>query len=280
VYTAFERFRAQAIQCFDCAMDDAAKILAAWADEEGAPLVITRAGTVVADTEAHCHGRGQLIACAKGVLSVGTETGHWVVPSRHGIWVPPHHVHCAQPLGAFTGWSLYVARNACNRLPSRPCTLAINPLLWEAALRSASWDLAPLNLNQARLAMVIVDELAALPSRPLGLALPQDARLKRVARALLKDVADRRDLRQWAALAGLSTRTLSRRWLAETSLSFTAWQQHARLLVAMERLACGASVTSAAFDAGYSSVSAFIALFKRTFGVTPSAYANVTLTPS
>jgi AraC-like DNA-binding protein len=48
----------------------------------------------------------------------------------------------------------------------------------------------------------------------------------------------------------------------------------------MERLACGASVTSAAFDAGYSSVSAFIALFKRTFGVTPSAYANVTLTPS
>ena len=117
--------------------DDDAKVGAAWADDDDGPLVITRAGTVAASTAAHSHGSGQLIACARGVLSVGTALGHWTVPARHGIWLPPHHVHSARPVGAFTGFSLYVRRAACTRLPMQPCTLAINPLLWEAAWRSA-----------------------------------------------------------------------------------------------------------------------------------------------
>ena len=254
-------------------MDDVAKVRAAWADDEDGPLVITRAGTVAANTDAHSHGSGQLIACARGVLSVGTALGHWTVPARHGIWLPPHHVHSARPVGAFTGFSLYVRRAACSRLPAQPCTLAINPLLWEAAWRSAAWGTGPLDDAQARLAAVIVDELAALPAQPLGLPLPQDVRLRRIAEAVLESPADRRGLVEWAALGGLSSRSLSRRWVDETSLSFTAWQQRARLLAALERLACGASVTTAALDAGYGSASAFITLFKRSFGRTPAAYA-------
>ncbi|CAI9401481.1 HTH-type transcriptional regulator NimR [Pleomorphomonas sp. T1.2MG-36] len=41
---------------------------------------------------------------------------------------------------------------------------------------------------------------------------------------------------------------------------------------ALETLAEGQAVTVVALDLGYDSVSAFIALFKRTLGVTPSAY--------
>jgi AraC-like DNA-binding protein len=37
-------------------------------------------------------------------------------------------------------------------------------------------------------------------------------------------------------------------------------------------LSNGASVTEAALDCGYQSPSAFIAAFKRTFGVTPARY--------
>jgi len=37
-------------------------------------------------------------------------------------------------------------------------------------------------------------------------------------------------------------------------------------------LSAGASVTAAALEAGYQSASAFIAAFKRAFGVTPSRY--------
>jgi Helix-turn-helix domain len=40
----------------------------------------------------------------------------------------------------------------------------------------------------------------------------------------------------------------------------------------VELLAEGHSVTTIALDLGYSSISAFIALFKRAFGLTPTQY--------
>ena len=52
-------------------------------------------------------------------------------------------------------------------------------------------------------------------------------------------------------------------------MSFGMWQQKARLLYSVRALAEARTVTEAAFDAGYASVSAYIAAFKRTFGCTP-----------
>jgi AraC-like DNA-binding protein len=44
------------------------------------------------------------------------------------------------------------------------------------------------------------------------------------------------------------------------------------MLRALDILAEGAAVTTVALDLGYSSISAFIALFRRTFGATPGDY--------
>jgi AraC-like DNA-binding protein len=41
---------------------------------------------------------------------------------------------------------------------------------------------------------------------------------------------------------------------------------------AVVSLSAGASVTQAGLDAGYAGASAFIAAFKRAFGVTPARY--------
>ena len=249
------------------------KVELARRDDSCGPLIITRAGRDVEhDTAEHSHARGQLIGCARGVLSIGTEAGAWVVPVRHAVWLPPYHVHSGQTHGPFTGWSLYLTRSACTGLPERPYSLAVTPLLWEAVLRSAEWEIGSLDETQERLAQVIVDEMRRLEPQPLGLTLPPDPRLQRIARALLRDPADGRGLEEWAAWAGLSVRTISRRFVAETSLTFTQWRQRARLMRGLEMLAAGTSVTAVAMDLGYASVSAFIALFRKTFGVTPSAY--------
>ena len=45
-----------------------------------------------------------------------------------------------------------------------------------------------------------------------------------------------------------------------------------RLLEALSQLAVGRSVTAVAMDVGYRSPSSFTAMFRRTFGVTPSHY--------
>ena len=59
---------------------------------------------------------------------------------------------------------------------------------------------------------------------------------------------------------------------AETGYSFTKWRQRARLLRALETLAADMLATTTALDPGYQTVGAFIALFRRTFGVTPTKY--------
>jgi AraC-like DNA-binding protein len=51
-----------------------------------------------------------------------------------------------------------------------------------------------------------------------------------------------------------------------------AWRQKARLIRGAVALSGGAPVAVTAADCGYESPSAFIAAFKRQFGVTPRRY--------
>ena len=88
----------------------------------------------------------------------------------------------------------------------------------------------------------------------------------------------RRELEQTASLpvlaqgTGASPRTIERLFLMETGLSFGRWRQQARLQRAVCRLAEGKDVTSIAFECGYESVSAFVAMFKQSLGTTPGQY--------
>ncbi|KAF1045201.1 AraC family transcriptional regulator [Xylophilus sp.] len=222
---------------------------------------------------AHQHARGQLFGSLRGLLSVGVDDGVWIVPPTHAVWLPPHTVHSGRSHGALHGWSVYVAEPACAGLPARPCALRTSGLLREAVLRAGSWAAAePLDEARAHLAAVILDEIRSLPPEPWGLPLPRDARLQRIARALIADPADPRGLEDWAAWGAVSARTLSRRFVAETGFNFTAWRQRARMMRSLEMLAAGQPVTAVALDLGYATASAFIGLFRRTFGATPAVY--------
>jgi AraC-like DNA-binding protein len=223
-------------------------------------------------TPSHVHARGQMIGCSRGVVSVLTEGSAWVVPPGYAIWLPPHQVHGGQSFGPGAGWSLYVAPSACERLFLQTRTVAVPPLLREAILRATLWDNDDATSGRQRICELIVDEIASLPAEDLGLPLPRDARLQRIARSLLDHPGDSRTVDEWARWAGITARTLSRRFPQETGLTFTEWRHRARLMRALERLAEGDAVTTVALDLGYSSVSGFIALFRRAFGVTPAAH--------
>ena len=102
--------------------------------------------------------------------------------------------------------------------------------------------------------------------------MPRDPRLVNIARILLDDPSDGRAIQQWAQWAGVTERTLSRRFVIETGFTYTAWRQRACLMRALERLAEVRAVTTVHWTLGYGSACAFIAFFKRSLGVTPSAY--------
>lgn len=222
----------------------------------------------------HSHARGQLFGSLQGLLTVGTELGHWVVPAVHAVWVPPGERHEGRSHGAFSGWSVYIAPSACGPLPRQPTVLRVSGLLREAITRAATWQGGRFDDACAHLAQVIMDEIATLPAAGLNLPMPRDARLVRIARALIEEPADDRTLSAWAAWAGLSERTASRRFVAETGFTFMAWRQRALLARSLEMLAEGRSVTTVALDLGYDSISAFIALFRRVIGTTPGEYAR------
>ena len=223
-------------------------------------------------TPPHRHPEGQLLGATRGVLTVGTDAGLWVVPASHAVWVPPHQRHSLRSHGAFDGSSVYVAEARCADLPRAACAIRCTGLLLEAVARAATWDGGVLDAVRQRVADLILDEIRATPPEPLGLPLPVDARLMRVARALLDDLADQRGLDDWAAFGALSPRTLSRRFVAETGFTFADWRQRARLMRAVEMLAAGTPVTAIALGLGYDNLSAFIAMFRRAHGVTPARF--------
>lgn len=52
------------------------------------------------------------------------------------------------------------------------------------------------------------------------------------------------------------------------------WRRRARFMRALKMLAIGAPVTTVALDVGYDNVSAFIELFRKTFGATPARHVS------
>jgi len=223
-------------------------------------------------SDPHSHPSGQLLGLFSGLLTVRTRLGAWVVPTTRAVWIPPSHVHAARSHGPFSGWAVYIAPAYCAELPGEARTIEVSGLLREAVLSAAQWELGPLDRRQTHVVNVILDEIAGAPPDEFGLPMPRDARLGRIAVGLVDDPAISRTLTEWAQLVNVAPRSLSRRFVAETGFTFTTWRQRARLMRALELLAAGQPVTAVALDLGYDNVSAFIALFRRTFGMTPGRY--------
>ncbi len=223
----------------------------------------------------HRHRRAQLVLASRGVVTVKTDDGTWVVPPQQAVWVPAGVEHAVEWPGLLTLRSLYVDPSACDRMPPSCCVFTVPALLRELVLRASSLgnDYA-LDGAEARLMAVIPDELRRLTPEPLHLPLPQDPRLCAVTDALMADPGNDRALGDWARAAGASERTLARLFRRQTGLTFGLWRQRLRLLAAVSRLAEGQPVTTVAYDLGYGSPSAFISMFRRTLGQTPGRYLS------
>nr|WP_116142274.1 helix-turn-helix transcriptional regulator [Trinickia diaoshuihuensis] len=220
----------------------------------------------------HSHPRGQLMGALNGLVSVGIASQQWVVPAVHAIWIPPHVEHSVRSFGPFSGWSVFISEARCRDLPASPRAIRTTGLLREAVHRAGAWAGGPLDAAKARIAEVIIDELIAAQAEPLHLPRPTDSALVKITDALTHNLADNRRQEEWAAWAGVSARTMSRRFVAQTGLTFGRWRQQARMLAALERVADGMPVTRIALELGYENVSAFIDVFRDTFGTTPGRY--------
>jgi AraC-like DNA-binding protein len=205
-------------------------------------------------------------------MRVSTDDAAWLVPPTRAIWVPPRVAHAIHMRGATAMRTLYLSPKTAADLPGQCRALEVSALLRELILHIVGGMLREGSVSDERLCGVLVDQLIAAETTPHGLPLPKNRRARSVAEQLLADPAAPVALAELAAGAAASLRTMQRLFARETGLSLDAWRTRARLQHGLVQLAAGASVTTAAYDCGYSSPSAFIAAFKAAFGVTPAKY--------
>jgi AraC-like DNA-binding protein len=181
--------------------------------------------------------------------------------------------HGIEMTGSVFVQTLYLACRLSTSLPEQCCAVNIAPFLREMIRYIVRLGFLDKNdPPRARLIGVLVDQLSALPTIPLQLPWPSDERARRAADWLQAHPDDPGVIKQVAKRVALSVRTMERLFQRETGLTFGKWRQQLRLLHGLRHLAAGRPVTAVAFDVGYESASAFIAMFKRTLGVTPHRY--------
>ncbi|HWW60102.1 MAG TPA: helix-turn-helix transcriptional regulator [Thermoanaerobaculia bacterium] len=216
---------------------------------------------------------GQLLFASRGVLTVGTDAGLWIVPPHQAVWVPAGVTHSVKVGGRVAIRAVYLSTKLKRRLPRTCRVIELSPLLWELLRRAMKLKtLDRRRAEERHLLDVLVDQLRALPVAPFDLPMPRDARGVRAATLVRDSPAKRHRLAEVAKTSAASSRTLERLFRTETGWSFGAWRQRARLLRALELLAEGTTVTKTAIAVGYDSTSAFVAAFRRALGNTPGRY--------
>ena len=223
----------------------------------------------------HRHARAQFIHAVHGLMTVHTSNGAWVVPPSHALWMPAGEHHAIDISGEVDMRTLYLRADVTRHLPDHCVVLTVSPLLRELIVRATELPVEYDETGPAGAIMgLILDEIDPGAARPLHLPMPVDRRLRRLCQQLQRDPGETAGREALAEQAGLSARSLSRLFRQQTGLGFAQWRSRARLFAALSRLSTGQSVTSVALDLGYTSPSAFTAMFRREFGTTPAGIAR------
>lgn len=223
----------------------------------------------------HTHRRGQFAFASHGTISVATPEGRWLVPPQRACWVPAGVAHEMTMSGPVTMLNAFVSSDEAStaRMPVRCVVYGVSALLKqlleEAIDMPAMYDV---DGRAGKLMDLLVAEIASMPRLSLHAPLPSDRRLAHACRRLFDAPSITIGLDAMAADVGMSRRTFTRLFRAQTGVSFAEWRQQVCLLAAIERLSRGQPVTRIALDLGYTSPSAFCSAFRRVLGETPSRY--------
>jgi len=218
----------------------------------------------------HRHRKGQLVMASRGGVTCRVPTGIWMVPPQCGVWVPGGTLHSNVATANARLFFLFIEPGAAE-LPDRCCTLSLSPLVRELIIEMADQAEVATAYGET-MATLLLSGLSRMPVEDLHLPLTSEARLNRIASALVEDPSDRSTMAQWAKQVAMSENSLARLVQQETGLTFGRWRQQLQLTVAIRSLSTGTTVQQVSGDLGYESVSAFITMFKKALGTSPAQY--------
>jgi AraC-like DNA-binding protein len=217
----------------------------------------------------HAHAWDQLSFAVSGAMTVSTASGSWLVPPDRAVWVPASVEHSEHLHGDVAVRHLYIAPRLA-RIGLQCCTLNVSPLLREIIIQACRYGALDRRVTEQRhLSAVLLDLLAAAPVEPFQLPMPRDARALRAAERMLETPSEQQS-RRYAAAVRVGERPND--CSCPRRDCHSARGDAACRSFSLRLLAAGESVTQAALQAGYSSTSAFIAVFRRELGTTPNGF--------
>ncbi|MES2042156.1 MAG: helix-turn-helix transcriptional regulator [Pseudomonadota bacterium] len=218
----------------------------------------------------HSHTWGQFTYTPQGMMQILANNNTWFVPPLRAIWIPPNVAHEVRIIEPSHLRLLNIHADFAPFRGSDCLVLEVSPLLRELIACMELIEVA--SPREYHIAAVIMDELEAAKALPIRLPMPRDKRLKNLCEILLADPASGLTMEDYAVQVGASSRTLSRLFEQELDMSFTAWRQQMRLSKASPLITSGMPLSQVASELGYASQSAFSAMFKKTFGESPSSF--------
>lgn len=220
----------------------------------------------------HSHEWGQFTYAVHGVMRVEANHSNWIVPPQRAVWIPAGVVHSVTTLEntQLRPMRVYAGRAP---FPGTQCkVLELSGLLRELLAALERHDRREQSPREHLLMEMILDEIARCAEHSVRVPLPSDKRLKALCDALIAEPGAELTLAGWAAQVGASERTLSRLFERELGMGFGHWRQQVRLAHAAPLIARGVPLSQVAAELGYASQSAFSAMFRKTFGCSPSSF--------
>lgn len=221
----------------------------------------------------HSHPRAQLLYATSGVMNIVVQNHIWVVNPLQGLWIPSGIEHEVSFQKNVKLYSVFIDPSFTEKLPTSSFSFDISIFLKQLIFKITSFENEGIPTpSQKRIMEVFIDELAVIEPSSTFLPTSNNVKLQNIISLLMNDTASKYTIDHYADLSFMSTRTLSRLFIRELGMNFSDWRIRLKLLEAIKRLGEKQSIKEIALDLGYETTSAFIFMFKKKLGKTPSNY--------
>lgn len=216
----------------------------------------------------HSHPTHELIWNEFGVGHAVTAHRVWTITRAVGLWIPAGTPHSGSTPAGSRQLAVHFAVDT-PPLASGPVAVDLTDLLRLLLERLVTGDL---DVEAHRTTEQMIFDVLEPSGNGLVLKVPTAPLLAPIVDAVRQDPSDRRTLKMWARELGVSSRTVTRAFEAETGLGFSRWVASARSQYAVTLLGRGIGIPEVAEAVGYSSASSFITAFRRVTGTTPGRF--------
>ena len=245
------------------------------------PAVRPWAGVIVQDAfdldcPWHHHDMHQLQYAFESSMELEDAHGRHLLPRHLAGWIPAGVTH-RNSVHHVRSVSILLAADSVPNAGGRVRILRVSPLMREMIAEAMRWPLErPLDetgqIYLAALARLCGEWIA--DEAPFTLPTSTDPGL-RAATAYTREHLAGSTITAACQAAGLSERTMRRRFRAELGMGWDEYRRRARLLAAIEALTNGnESIVRIAADVGFESQSAFAAAFQQLTGRTPRTFRS------